>query len=144
MVQRLAVGAVIANRKGEFLVVRRSPGEDFLPNLWELPGGGVDAGEGLLEATVREVEEETGLKVINFEAYVGSFDYFSSSGAKTREFNFLVTTNPGPVKLNFKEHSEFLWVKHNHTETFEKLGISHLEIVRNASIALEKLKRREL
>ena len=33
-------------------------------NIWNLPGGGVELGESPWEAVVREVEEETGLELI--------------------------------------------------------------------------------
>ena len=43
---------------GRVLLTQR---EDF--EVWCLPGGGVEGGESLAQAALREVEEETGLKV---------------------------------------------------------------------------------
>jgi 8-oxo-dGTP diphosphatase len=56
----LAVSAVIV-RNGEFLAVRRA--RPPMQGLFTLPGGGVETGESLTEAVVREVREETGLTV---------------------------------------------------------------------------------
>lgn len=44
------------------LVTRRLPGKRF-EGLWEWPGGRVEPGETPLQATVRELLEETGLQV---------------------------------------------------------------------------------
>jgi len=56
----LAVSAAIF-RDGRVLIVRRAhpPGR----GLHTLPGGGVELGETLVEAVVREVREETGLAI---------------------------------------------------------------------------------
>ena len=60
----LGVGAVIleeiGNQRRVLLVERGNPP---LAGLWSLPGGGVETGERLEEAIVREVLEETGLQV---------------------------------------------------------------------------------
>ena len=56
----LAVSAAIF-RDGRVLIVRRArPPAD---GLYTLPGGGVELGETLEEAVVREVREETGLEI---------------------------------------------------------------------------------
>ena len=54
----LGVWVLVRNQKGEVLLVRHtySPG-------WLLPGGGVERGEVTHEAAVREVLEETGVRV---------------------------------------------------------------------------------
>lgn len=56
----LAVSAAII-RDGQVLVVQRANGPAL--GLWTMPGGVVESGETLNEALVREVLEETALKV---------------------------------------------------------------------------------
>jgi A/G-specific adenine glycosylase len=58
--QDVAVGLV--ERRGAILVGRR-PKEGLLGGLWELPGGKVERGETPAAACVRELLEETGLRV---------------------------------------------------------------------------------
>jgi mutator protein MutT len=54
----LGVSVCIVRNNCVLLVQRANPP---FPNLWSLPGGRVEAGEGLAEAALREVREETGL-----------------------------------------------------------------------------------
>jgi 8-oxo-dGTP diphosphatase len=56
----LAVSAAIF-RDGHVLIVRR--GRPPAHGLYTLPGGGVELGETLEEAVIREVREETGLEI---------------------------------------------------------------------------------
>jgi 8-oxo-dGTP diphosphatase len=56
----LAVSAAVF-RDGEVLLVRRARPPAL--GLFTLPGGGVEAGETLAEAIIREVKEETGLAI---------------------------------------------------------------------------------
>ena len=107
-VQKLVVGAVICiNNK--FLLIERVL-SDFMGGFVEIPSGTVETGEDLLTALAREVQEETGLVVISVLEYLGSFDYRSSSGKKTRHFNFIVEVENGKIKLNPTEHQAYYLV----------------------------------
>jgi 8-oxo-dGTP diphosphatase len=106
-VQKLIVGAVISNG-GDVLLLKR-PQDDFMGGIYELPSGNVEPGETLDTALRREVKEETGLDVNAITGYLGSFDYTSASGKKSRQFNFTTTvTAAEPVRL--QEHDAYLWV----------------------------------
>jgi 8-oxo-dGTP diphosphatase len=56
------VGAVVHDGAGRLLLIRR--GHAPSAGLWSVPGGRVEAGETEAEAVVREVAEETGLRVV--------------------------------------------------------------------------------
>ena len=53
-----SVTAIVTNNDGHLLLVHKTDND-----LWALPGGGMDVGESITDAVVREVKEETGLAV---------------------------------------------------------------------------------
>ncbi|MFC5719155.1 NUDIX hydrolase [Streptomyces gamaensis] len=105
-IEKAVVGAVIVDKSGKVLLLHRSA-DDYLGGLWELPSGGVDPGESLIEALRREVVEETGLTVQAVGGYLGHFDYRSGSGRRARQYNFVATVTGASVKLS--EHDDHLW-----------------------------------
>ena len=107
------VGVAIL-KDAKVLIVRRVP-EDYLGGNYELPGGGVEKDETFEEAVIRETREETGLQVIAILGMFNGFDYQSNS-KKVRQFNFIVETESGEIKLMPEEHDELLWVDANELE----------------------------
>lgn len=56
---RPCVGVMLLNRAGLVFVARRI---DTRAEAWQMPQGGIDRGEGLQEAALRELREETGVE----------------------------------------------------------------------------------
>jgi len=60
--ERHAVRVVVRDSGGRILLLRtRDVTEPEQGEWWELPGGGIDAGESYLDAALRELKEETGI-----------------------------------------------------------------------------------
>lgn len=120
-VQKLVVGAVICQNQ-KFLLLERVS-SDSMGGFAGIPSGTVEAREDLLTALAREVQEETGLLVTSVLEYLGSFDWTSNSGKKTRHFNFLVEVEDGEIKLNSSEHQAYYFVELS-DRNFTTLNIS--------------------
>lgn len=57
----LTVLGVLQCPDGKFLITRRKLDKEWAPGWWEVPGGGVRAGETSEQAVLRELQEETGI-----------------------------------------------------------------------------------
>ncbi len=104
----LAVSACIPWNE-RVLIVQRAEAETFLPLHWEQPGGKVEEGEGVSDAVVREVLEETRLAVRPM-CPCGTFDYTIPDGRKVLEV-LIRCELAGPTNvLLSSEHDAFRWV----------------------------------
>ena len=62
----VVVGALV--RDGRVLLAHRRPNKRAYPNVWDLPGGLIEAGESELEALTRELDEELGVQIVTDSA----------------------------------------------------------------------------
>lgn len=63
---RACVGMMVLNRDGLVFIGRRTEGPEHVDAIhtWQMPQGGVDEGEDLYEAALRELQEETSIRSV--------------------------------------------------------------------------------
>ena len=72
---------VILKHGDEVLLCKRSP-KETLPNIWSIPGGGIENGETPGQAAIREFHEETNIEIGTDLDLVGIIDNFNDDGTK--------------------------------------------------------------
>lgn len=111
-ISRIVVGAILRRRPSsgpEILILRRVSGDEY-GGIEELPSGGVEPGETLGDAILRETLEETGIALTGTGFHQFDFSYASCSGA-TAQLNFLYDVPvDATVKICTAEHSSYRWI----------------------------------
>jgi nucleoside triphosphatase len=122
---RVGVKGVIFRDK-RVLLLRRRDNLALYPGLWDLPGGGLGAGESLEECLEREVREETGFHITAIrpvdawtvrntlrsgESFQGLIVCYECRSNSTR-----------PPRLDQDEHSDFAWVARRALPSFDGLS----------------------
>jgi mutator protein MutT len=124
------VGGVVV-RDGTVLLVRR--GKAPLYGRWVVPGGTVELGETLEEALVREMEEETGLRVEPLEILT-VFDRIEREGGRVAYHyvivDFLCRWRSGEARAA-SDALAVAWVRPEDLDGYD-LPPKALEVVRDA------------
>lgn len=112
------VALAVVEKKENYLIVKRSS-DNSTPGKWGFVSGGIETGETALEASKRELREETGLKakpVEKGEFFIGKGEkgFWRIEPVKMRYIS-------GRVDLNW-ELSEYKWVKPRQIEDFDTIG----------------------
>lgn len=85
---------------------------------YTLPGGHVEAGESIVEATIREMQEETGLTVKNPQ--LCGIKQFPIEGG--RYLVFLFRTNEFEGELVSSEEGEMKWIRRDELDKFSTVN----------------------
>lgn len=94
---------------GEILLLQRN-NDDTFGGHWALPAGGLEIGEDIFTAMIREIDEEIGLNLGKSQLQFLEKMYVEH-GDKQFTFHFFQTqflSRPA-VKINLQEHQNFLW-----------------------------------
>lgn len=98
----IVVQALIANERGEILILRRPVGQ------WQFVGGRVNRGEHWLEGLRREVREETGIAGFEIVSVMAADNWVWEGVPQFGVYFFCRTGNPS-VALS-EEHTEYRWI----------------------------------
>jgi ADP-ribose pyrophosphatase YjhB (NUDIX family) len=127
-----SVNVAVSNDLGELLLIRRTDNDN-----WALPGGGVDIGESLAQAAVRETCEESGIEC-EITGLLGIYTdpqhviLYTSNGEVRQEFSVVLTARAIGGQLSASsETSEARWVRLDEVATYQmdqsmRLRIGHL------------------
>ncbi|MFI6950747.1 NUDIX domain-containing protein [Streptomyces sp. NPDC050422] len=105
-----SVTAAVLDDAGRLLVIHKTDN-----NLWALPGGGHDIGERIADTAVREVDEETGIKV-EVDGIVGLYTdpehvLAYTDGEVRQQFSICFRAHPvGGALRTSSESKEVRWV----------------------------------
>lgn len=103
----LSVRMLIRDENGRCLLLKRSMNNKSNVGKWEFPGGKIDPGEKFEDAMLREVAEETRLKV-RLERVGGSAES-EMPAVRVAYLIFEGTKEAGEVCLS-SEHDDYAWV----------------------------------
>ena len=111
--------AIIVNKDGNILAIRRSRTAPSRPLHWDLPGGTLDFGEDTQEGITREIREETNLDINNLQA-IDVISGMDDRGEFWVTICYIADLTDSTVKLSF-EHDDFRWLT---PKEFQKLKSS--------------------
>ena len=102
--------------KDKILLLKRGRNRKYSPNLWEFVSGFLKGGESAEEAILREIKEETNLKV----KIIKSGKPFEAKDIWGRwiVIPFLISVQSNKVKIS-REHSQIKWIRPKEISKFK-------------------------
>ena len=122
---------------GETRVLSILRGKDPFLGMWANPGGNIDEGEEPIDAAVRELREETGIKIPKSELkYVGKFEdpWRDPRNKNCVSHAFTVVLNHFPNVIAGDDAKECKWnrVDEDGNVLVRHMAFDHAEIIKKA------------
>ena len=146
---RSGVGIVVLNKENKVFVAKRI---DNPKNFWQMPQGGIDKGEDLYAAALRELKEETSITNIKLIKEIeGNFTYILPDnligiiwkgkfrGQKQKWFIMRFTGDKSEINIKTK-HPEFLDWKWIDLENLTEIAVPFkLEVYKKLTPEIKKI-----
>lgn len=112
MIKKRSAGGIVINESGKILIVSQNS------DSWSLPKGHLDDDETELDAAIREIREESGLKKLKFIKKLGTYERFqigkNGKGENKNELKiitlFLFKTNEFDLQPEDEHNPEAQWI----------------------------------
>ncbi|MFA4818430.1 MAG: NUDIX hydrolase [Patescibacteria group bacterium] len=140
----VAVTAVIRNREGRYLLLKRHPREITFPNRWCFPGGKVDGNDSVEYTLRKEVKEEAGLNLLPGKILLRDTVFTRPDGQTAMVFTYLCQADDKQeVKLDVNDFIDYKWVRLEDLKDLEHVGvdeeIAQAEKILNLGIPFDRL-----
>ena len=128
-----AAGGLVANRRGDYLLIRRN-------GLWDLPKGHQESGEDITVTALREVQEETGVDRLELGGLICVTDHCYLRDGRwhlkhTWWYNMLYTDPVDLTPQREEDISKAAWVAKSSLPSYLKNTYpSILEVFREAKV----------
>lgn len=104
---QVGVKALLKNKEGKFLLLRRSEKYKDIKGNWDIVGGRINPGTGLIENLKREIQEETGLNLTETPILIAAQDILKVHGKHIVRLTYTANID-GEPKID-EESSDFKW-----------------------------------
>lgn len=133
----LTVLGIVARPDGRFLITKRVMTKAWAPGWWEVSGGAAMAGEESIDAVRREVREETGLDVTDWEGgYLFSYKRVNPGEGDNYFvdiYRFIGDFDESDLKLQEEETDGYMLATVDEIKAFAEQGIFlHYDSIKQA------------
>jgi 8-oxo-dGTP pyrophosphatase MutT (NUDIX family) len=130
------VVTVIVKKDDRILIMRRSSKVDSFQGYWAGVSGSIQENETPLQAAVRELREETGIKAAESEFISAERPVMATNGKNVWEVHpFLLNVDDEIVSLDW-EHDAYEWIRPDELYKYE--FVPKLDEVVNSLLRIEK------
>lgn len=107
---RFVAKAIVFDSAGNFLRLVRGDNHPVLGGFYDIPGGMIEAGEEPGEALIREITEETGLKIAfdQLQILYATTMLLMERSYPTLLYKIQLSESQPSVKLSY-EHKDYKW-----------------------------------
>jgi 8-oxo-dGTP diphosphatase len=116
---QVGVKALIKNREGAYLFLRRSSllSTDSSETSWDIPGGRINPDEELIDALRREIKEEVGCDITSIPKLIAAQDILvPAKELHVVRLTYVIEAEVPTVMLS-DEHDEYQWVNGDDIKT---------------------------